>query len=291
MNLSEKFLKSLDFEQLSAEEIDYIKSAVSFIDENVSKKMSESSEENYLEEYAKEVLRIVTSIKQRSTGNPTIDSMDVFLPYTDSFIASISENGGMYRKALKSYSAHENEKFSAILEDYHKSKKSRSNIFPEEPKKIFAHNKNAILNSIDIPEKDKAYILAAKQYLETSIESSMEDEAPKDGFVETYTQKMIDIVRNLKSKRTGIPEIDYTREDPQLSDYFISILSKYGGFYDYVTSIHSREVYQGLNVSPDMISELSKKLSLTNIFSALTEMVEEQKGSQQTDNNQKSNER
>ncbi len=263
MNVNEKFLKSLEFEQLSYNEKKYIESAVKYLDESMSEKMKNVLEDEYFETYIREIMRIVDSIKSRSTGDSTLDSMVMLLPYTDSFIASIAENGGIYRNIVKSDPSMR--KINYLLEEFSKHRNT-------EKSDSLSKSRNRILQEINLSDEDKEYIVSAKDFIESSIDEAMENEQPRKDFIEEYTKRMIETVRRVKSKSTGVQKIDEGTISPDMADYFISILSKYGGFFDYVTSFYAKEIYSSLEYSEDELEQMSKKPSIMEILSVLNKM-------------------
>ena len=101
MNLKEKMILSVEQEDLSAEYKEYIRAVVNYIDNAIASRIQ--GDNISIGTYNDEMLEIAKQIKQGKTGNLTIDEMGEVPPYVENYIATISENGGMYKYVSQTY--------------------------------------------------------------------------------------------------------------------------------------------------------------------------------------------
>ena len=220
-----ELLKDLKTQDIPEHGRKYIVAVVNYIDKHMSVSTNETAT---IETQINKMIDLVEEIKLKKTGVSVIDELPNFggiMPYINNYISILSENGGLYkyvsdREFVNSHEENHKEEFTDSL-----SNKNKKQIKQELLKD---------LKTQDIPEHGRKYIVAVVNYIDKHMSVSTNETAT----IETQINKMIDLVEEIKLKKTGVSVIDELPNFGGIMPYinnYISILSENGGLYKYVS--------------------------------------------------------
>jgi len=234
MNLKEKMILSLEQEDLSAEHKEYIRAVVNYIDNAIASRMQ--GDNISIGTYNNEMLEIAKQIKQGKTGDLNIDEMGEVPLYVENYIATISENGGMYKYVSQTYK--KDISSGEITTRPVEEEKSTEKLSKEEMKTKLLSS----LEQEDLSAEHKEYIRAVVNYIDNAIASRMQGDNISIG---TYNNEMLEIAKQIKQGKTGDLNIDEMGEVPPYVENYIATISENGGMYKYVSQTYKKDISSG----------------------------------------------